>query len=181
MFLSTQNCSLPSHIFRLIVVALGYLAGALGDWLDRVSHQFRFPNTPCQFLDHMSFFSQPYSVQKWSRLPGYVRGICSLLGSLRRSRSGGTTACVEVSLSIMFQYDLFPAPRLLGLAYHNQRSKAANDQTPEDGGLVARGPVDVLAGCGPEGDGRHYGMCVCGGLGGMGDAQEVRLRYGWWC
>ena len=53
-----------------------------------------------------------------------------------------------------------PAPLLLGLAYHNQRAEAANDQTPEDGGLVARGPVDVLAGRGPEGNGRHCEMCV---------------------
>jgi hypothetical protein len=96
------------------------------------------------------------------RLPGYVRGICSLLGSPRRSRSGGTTA-----FSILVQHDIplrvLSTLRLPGLAYHNQRAEAANDQTPEDGGLVARGPVNVLAGGSPEGDRRHCGMCMCGG------------------
>ena len=53
------------------------------------------------------------------------------------------------------------ASGLQGLAYHNQRAEAANDQTPENGGLVARSPVDVLAGRGPEGDRGHCGICVC--------------------
>jgi hypothetical protein len=40
-------------------------------------------------------------------------------------------------------------------AYHNKRAAAAEDQTPENGGLVARGPVDVLARRGPESDRCH--------------------------
>ena len=54
------------------------------------------------------------------------------------------------------------SPLLQGLAYHNQRAEAANDQTPENGGLVARSPVDVLAGRGPEGDRGHCVRCVVG-------------------
>jgi hypothetical protein len=45
------------------------------------------------------------------------------------------------------------------ISYHNERAEAAEDQTPENGGLVARGPVDVLARRGPESDGRHD-VCV---------------------
>ena len=41
------------------------------------------------------------------------------------------------------------------MSYHNKRAEAAEDQTPENGGLVARGPVDVLARRGPESDGSH--------------------------
>lgn len=40
-------------------------------------------------------------------------------------------------------------------SYHNQRTAAADSQTPEDGRLVTCGPGDVLARRGPESDGRH--------------------------
>jgi hypothetical protein len=121
----------------------------------------------------MSSFFLPSGVQECSRLPGYVRGICSLLWSPRRSRIGGTTACVEIFAQHFFLVQHIPAFHFSGLAYHNQRAEAANDQTPEDGGLVARSPVDVLAGRGPEGDGRHCGMCMCCELGGARVAREV--------
>jgi hypothetical protein len=41
------------------------------------------------------------------------------------------------------------------MTYHNERAEATEHQTPENGGLVARGPVDVLARRGPESDGSH--------------------------
>jgi hypothetical protein len=46
------------------------------------------------------------------------------------------------------------------ISYHNQRTAAAEHQTPENGGLVARSPVDVLARRGPESDGCHFGYVV---------------------
>ena len=46
MAFSLHNCSLPSHIFRLIIVALGYLAGALGNCSRIVSHRPVIPITP---------------------------------------------------------------------------------------------------------------------------------------
>jgi hypothetical protein len=46
------------------------------------------------------------------------------------------------------------------ISYHNQRTAAAEHQTPENGGLVARSPVDVLARRGPESDGCHGGYVV---------------------
>ena len=181
VILSLQNCSLLAHIFRLIIVALGYLAGALRDCLDGVSDAPLFLQNASPNIRSYVLHSEPSSVQEWSRLPGYVRGICSLLWSPRRSRIGGTTACVEVfaqHLILLYCSSSFPCP---GLAYHNQRAEAANDQTPENGGLVARSPVDVLAGRGPEGDGRHCEMCVCVvGLGGERVAQEVLSWYCWW-
>jgi hypothetical protein len=70
-----------------------------------------------------------------------------------------------------------PSP---GLAYHNQRAEAANDQTPEDGGLVARSPVNILPGRGPEGDGRHCEICVwCEEV--VGESRKRCGRdMGWW-
>lgn len=56
-----------------------------------------------------------------------------------------------------------PACAAPSLTYDNERTEAAEDQTPENGGLVACGPVDVLAGSCPEGDGRHC-SCVCEGV-----------------
>jgi hypothetical protein len=63
-------------------------------------------------------------------------------------------------LSIL-SYNHPSTPSLPELAYHNQRTQAANAQSPKDGGLVTRSPVDVLAGRCPKGDGRHYEVYVC--------------------
>ena len=114
--LSLQNCSLLAHIFRLIIVALGYLAGALGDCSGRVSRVLLFLRsaTPSPGSCILLVLFQPSGVQEWSRLPGYVRGICSLLWSPRRSRIGGTTACVEVfaqHLILLYSSSSFPCPR----------------------------------------------------------------------
>lgn len=49
---SFQNCSrLLSHIFRLIIVALGYLAGALGDCSGGVSHVLLRPRDATSGLE----------------------------------------------------------------------------------------------------------------------------------
>ena len=94
------------------------------------------------------------------RLPGYVRGMASLLGSPRRSRRGGTTACRKQFSQHLSTVFILPSK----MSYHNKRAEAAEHQTPENGGLVARGPVDVLARRGPESDGSHdvyVVICCC--------------------
>ena len=72
-------------------------------------------------------------------------------------RDGGL--CELIAQHLILSY-FSPASHVPGLAYHNQRAEAANDQTPENGGLVARGPVDVLARRSPESDGCHSGYVV---------------------
>ena len=69
--------------------------------------------------------------------------------------------CKLIAQHLVLLCPPLPDLHLQGQAYHNQRAEAANDQTPENGGLVARSPVDVLAGRGPEGNRSHCGICVC--------------------
>lgn len=64
IILSLQNCSLLAHVFCLIIVALGYLAGALGDCSSGISGMLIFPkrshagSMPCILL---FFPSRPVS------------------------------------------------------------------------------------------------------------------------
>lgn len=162
IILSLQNCSLLAHIFRLIIVALGYLAGALGDCSGRVSHVLPCLKSatpgpgPCILL-----------LSPAVRCPGVValtrvceRDLQSVVVAEAFADRRDDGLCKLFAQRLI----LTCPPRasgLQGLAYHNQRAEAANDQTPENGGLVARSPVDVLAGRGPEGDGGHGGICVC--------------------
>lgn len=89
-----SKCLLLFHFLRLVVVALGYLAGALGHWSHDVSLCFNFRATyqvPAAFPATSRLLIS--SLSGCLRLPGYVRGMAILLGSPRRSRRGGTVAC----------------------------------------------------------------------------------------
>lgn len=67
VILSLQNCSLLAHIFRLIIVALGYLAGALGDCSGRVSRVLLFLKSATPSLGPCILLSSPAV-----RCPGVV-------------------------------------------------------------------------------------------------------------
>lgn len=127
-----------------------------------------------QVLNPPSFHPRPWYVV--FALTGVCEGNGQSVGvaeALAKRRYDGLLEVISQHLFMLFNLRS-------KTPYHNQRTAAAEHQTPENGGLVARSPVDVLAGRGPEGDGRHCDMCMCCGLGAMGVAREVQSRYGWW-
>jgi hypothetical protein len=102
-----------------------------------------------QVLNPPSFHPRPWYVV--FALTGVCEGNGQSVGvaeALAKRRYDGLLEVISQHLFMLFNLRS-------KTPYHNQRTAAAEHQTPENGGLVARSPVDVLARRGPESDGCH--------------------------